>query len=59
VRVPGEGPRRLGDVAAGIDTVEQRVRAAVPIARVIYIEPDVRHDGPHPTTEAIVLRAAD
>jgi len=59
VKVAVDGDRRLGDVAAGIDTVEQRVRAAVPIARVIYIEPDVRHDGPHPSTEAIVLRAAD
>ncbi len=31
------------DVAAAIDAVEVRVRAAVPVARVIYIEPDVRH----------------
>jgi cation diffusion facilitator family transporter len=59
VKVAVDGDRRLGDVAAGIDTVEERVRAAVPIARVIYIEPDVRRDGPHPSTEAIVLRAAD
>ena len=29
------------DVAAAIDAVEARVRAAVPVARVIYIEPDV------------------
>jgi divalent metal cation (Fe/Co/Zn/Cd) transporter len=59
IKVAVDGDRRLGDVAAGIDTVEERVRAAVPIARVIYIEPDVRRDGPHPSTEAIVLRAAD
>jgi cation diffusion facilitator family transporter len=33
-------------LAAAIDTVEARVRAAVPIARVIYIEPDrYRSDG--------------
>jgi len=31
------------DVAAAIDAAEQRVRAAVPIARVIYLEPDLRH----------------
>ncbi len=29
------------DVAVAIDAAEERVRAAVPIARVIYIEPDV------------------
>jgi cation diffusion facilitator family transporter len=28
-------------VARGIDVIEQRIRAAVPIARVIYLEPDV------------------
>jgi len=30
------------DVAAAIDAAEQRVRAAVPIAHVIYLEPDLR-----------------
>jgi cation diffusion facilitator family transporter len=59
VKVAVDGDRRLGDVAAGIDTVEQRVRAAVPIARVIYVEPDVLRTGPRPPTEAIVIRAAD
>jgi hypothetical protein len=29
------------DVASAIDEAEVRVRAAVPIARVIYIEPDI------------------
>jgi cation diffusion facilitator family transporter len=31
------------EVAAAIDAAERRVRAAVPIARVIYLEPDLRH----------------
>jgi len=31
----------LRDVAAAIDAAEVRVRAAVPIARVIYLEPDL------------------
>ncbi len=31
----------LADVAAAIDSAEARVRAAVPIARVIYLEPDL------------------
>ncbi|TNU75934.1 cation transporter [Miniimonas arenae] len=30
------------DVAAAIDSAEGRIRAAVPIARVIYLEPDLR-----------------
>ncbi|WP_313557389.1 cation diffusion facilitator family transporter [Miniimonas arenae] len=30
------------DVAAAIDAAEGRIRAAVPIARVIYLEPDLR-----------------
>jgi hypothetical protein len=29
-------------VASAIDAAEQRVRAAVPIAHVIYLEPDLR-----------------
>jgi outer membrane biosynthesis protein TonB len=28
-------------VAAGIDTAERRIRAAVPIAKTIYLEPDI------------------
>ncbi|MFD0372988.1 cation diffusion facilitator family transporter [Streptomyces sp. NPDC059071] len=30
-----------GDVARAIDAAEERIRAAVPIARVIYLEPDI------------------
>ena len=33
--------RRADEVAAGIDAVEARIREAVPIARVIYLEPDI------------------
>jgi divalent metal cation (Fe/Co/Zn/Cd) transporter len=36
----------LADVAASIDAAEQRVRAAVPSARVIYLEPDVDRGAP-------------
>jgi len=32
---------RAGDIARAIDAAEERVRAAVPIARVIYLEPDI------------------
>jgi cation diffusion facilitator family transporter len=36
------GPKAsAGEVAAAIDEAERRVRTAVPIARVIYLEPDI------------------
>lgn len=31
-------------VARGIDAAEARIRAAVPIARIIYLEPDIYHN---------------
>jgi cation diffusion facilitator family transporter len=34
---------RAETVVAGIDAAEKRIRAAVPIARVIYLEPDFYH----------------
>jgi cation diffusion facilitator family transporter len=38
-------------VAAGIDAAERRVRAAVPIARMIYLEPDLYHASRADTTD--------
>ena len=55
------GKTRLTEVAAAINAVEARIRASVPIARVIYLEPDVYvtpGEG-NPSTDAIILRAAD
>jgi cation diffusion facilitator family transporter len=52
---------KLAEVAAAINSLESRVRTEVPIARVIYIEPDV-YVAPgkgNPSTEAIIIRAAD
>lgn len=52
---------RLSDVATAIDAAEQRIRAEVPSARVIYLEPDV-YVAPgegNPPTDAFVIRAAD
>jgi cation diffusion facilitator family transporter len=38
------GPRdTAAEVAAAIDAAEHRIRAAVPIATVIYVEPDIYH----------------
>jgi len=52
---------KLSDVAASIDAVEVSIRAAVPTARVIYIEPDVYTppNETNPSTDAIVIKAAD
>jgi cation diffusion facilitator family transporter len=53
--------KKLVDVAAAIDAVEASIRDAVPIARVIYIEPDVYRptgDGAA-LTESIIIKAAD
>jgi len=51
----------LGDVARDIDEIEGRIRAAVPDARVIYLEPDVyrRPDADKPPTEAFVFPSSD
>jgi len=52
--------KKLADVAASINAVEKAIREAVPVARVIYIEPDVYvQKGAAPTTDAIVIKAAD
>ena len=57
--LPGE--QRLADVAAAINTVERRIRDAVPAARVIYIEPYVWIDPneKHPATDTIILKGLD
>jgi cation diffusion facilitator family transporter len=50
-------------IAAGIDAAEKRVRAAVPIAGTIYLEPDIyrpsRADQTDPSIRAAVLARAD
>lgn len=40
-KVAVEHDDTAADVARGIDAAEERIRAAVPIARVIYLEPDI------------------
>ena len=52
--------KKLADVAASINALETTIREAVPVARVIYIEPDVYvAKGATPATDAIVIKAAD
>jgi divalent metal cation (Fe/Co/Zn/Cd) transporter len=53
--------KKLADVATAIDNVEAAIRAAVPIARVIYLEPDVYQprNTASPSTDSIVIKGAD
>ncbi|CAN5334633.1 cation diffusion facilitator family transporter [soil metagenome] len=53
--------KKLSDVAASIDAVEAAIRAEVPIARVIYLEPDVYSppNSANPATDTIVIKGAD
>ncbi len=52
---------KLEDVARYINAVEAEIRAKVPVARVIFIEPDVylKPNSSNPSTDAIVIRSAD
>jgi cation diffusion facilitator family transporter len=43
---------RASDLAQAIDAVEERIRAAVPIARVIYVEPDLDRSPAENTQQA-------
>ncbi|MGO4689953.1 cation diffusion facilitator family transporter [Glaciibacter sp. 2TAF33] len=52
---------RFSDIAAAINSVETRIRAAVPLARTVYIEPDVYVDPntANPPTDAIVIKGLE
>jgi len=56
-KIAVRGSARADTVAAGIDAAEQRVRGAVPIAEMIYLEPDLyessRADATDPAVRAV------
>jgi cation diffusion facilitator family transporter len=56
-KIAVRGSARADTVAAGIDAAERRVRGAVPIAEVIYLEPDLyqssRADATDPAVRAV------
>lgn len=53
--------KRVREVAAIINQAEAKIRAAVPLAKVIYVEPDVWRDPnmAEPPTEEIVMLSSD
>lgn len=53
--------KSVRDAASDIDEIEARIRATVPAARVIYLEPDVYRPAldPEPPTDAFVLKSSD
>lgn len=52
---------RLVEIATAIDALEADIRAKIPAARVIYIEPDLFHPPGqgNPPTDAIVIKSSD
>ncbi|CAM5481413.1 cation diffusion facilitator family transporter [Leifsonia shinshuensis] len=55
------GEQTMLEVSAAIDTIERRIRDAVPVARVIYIEPDVWVDPneQHPATDTVIIKGLE
>jgi len=53
--------QKILEIAAATNVIEQRIRAAVPSARVIYIEPDVyvEPNQSAPPTDAIVIKGLE
>lgn len=53
--------KTVREAADDINHIEKQIREAVPVARAIYIEPDVYRPAidPEPPTDAFVLKSAD
>ena len=56
-KIAVRGTDTAAQVAAGIDAAEQRVRAAVPIAKTIYLEPDIYHPSREDHTDPSIRSA--
>jgi divalent metal cation (Fe/Co/Zn/Cd) transporter len=56
-KIAVEREQTAAAIVAGIDVAERRVRAAVPIAELIYLEPDVYQDGRADLTDPAVRAA--
>ncbi|TAL43280.1 MAG: cation diffusion facilitator family transporter [Salinibacterium sp.] len=60
-KIAFEGGEKLAEVAVAINDVEASIRKALPIARMIYLEPDVYlpPTDANPPTDAIIIKGAD
>lgn len=60
-KIAVDSDRRFSQVAADINAIEERIRVAVPVARVIYLEPDVWYDPneANPSTDAFVIKGLE
>ncbi|TFD75032.1 cation diffusion facilitator family transporter [Cryobacterium fucosi] len=60
-KIAFDAEARFSDITTGINAVEARIREAVPVARVIYLEPDIYVDPAHRglTTDAIVIKGSE
>ncbi|TDW30376.1 cation diffusion facilitator family transporter [Cryobacterium psychrophilum] len=60
-KIAVESDKRFLVVAADINAIEQRIRAAVPVARMIYLEPDVWIDPTeaNPPTDTFVIKGLE
>jgi cation diffusion facilitator family transporter len=56
-KIAVRGSDQASTIAAGIDAAERRIRAAVPIAEMIYLEPDLYESSRADTTDP-AIRAA-
>jgi len=56
-KIAVSGSQNAADIVAGIDRAERRVRSAVPIAELIYLEPDLYQDSRADLTDP-AIRAA-
>ncbi len=61
VVIAGHSHKPLREAADDINAIEARIRDAVPIARIVYIEPDVYRPSidPEPSTDVFVLKSSD
>ena len=61
VKLAFDSSSRFSDIAVAINSVETRIRAAVPLARTVYIEPDVYVNPAeaNPPTDAIVIKGLE
>ncbi|WP_243232713.1 cation diffusion facilitator family transporter [Microbacterium sp. CIAB417] len=55
------GDKTVREAADDINDIEKRIRDAVPVARAVYIEPDIYRPSldPEPSTDVFVLKSAD